>query len=292
MMKRLKEGEEYEFRVEKKLSGAGDLDKFILQGPDAKKYLLPADVYRHYGIKTGTIIKCRVDKISCKGEFFLEPRNPFYSEGKSYEFIVAGHDIRTDSSGNELNVFLVKDLHGKLVPVPCKTFPAKGSAVRLSVERISKGRLFIYHKNVTRRSESLSLGKFYNFRVERTGIGIDGDEYFILVDDSGDTHTISKSNYEYYGFSPGDTIRGKVVKYKRSGEKIIEPENPYYKPGRYIALEVIGYTRNSVNDSFTLDLADKYGFTHCIETKTLPVKETLRCRVKMIKKGKPLLVLL
>jgi hypothetical protein len=290
MIKRLKEGEEYEFRVEKKLSSPGSLDKFILTGPNEKKYLLPADIYRNYRIRRGMIIKCRVDKINCKGEYFLEPKHPYYSEGRSYEFNVSMHDIRTDSSGNELNVYMVRDVYGNLVPVPCKNFPELGSPVKLTIERISKGRIFLYQKHFKIKSGTLKPGRLYDFRVEKTAIGIDGEEYFILIDVTGDTHTISKSDYEYYGFRPGDTIKGKVVKYTKSGKRIIEPVNPFYKAGRFIALKVTGYRQNTINDSFTVDLTDKFGIDHCIESKTLPEKESVRCRIKMIRKGKPLLI--
>ena len=291
-MKRLNEGQVYEFRVEKKLSSPGTLDHFVLSDRDGKKFLLPANTYIHYKIRKGTTIRCRVDKINCRGEIFLEPQNPYYSEGRSYLFIVKGHDIRTDCSGREINVFLVQDLFKHLIAVPCDTLPENGTSVRLTVERISKGRLYLFPYYERTGRGHLTAGRRYEFRVEKTGKGLNDEEYYIISDSFGDTHALSRSHYEYYGFVPGDTIRGKVVKHKKSGEKIIEPDNPYYKTGTFISLQVTGYTQNTINDTFTLDLKDKFGFTHCIQTKILPEKESVRCRVKMIRKGKPFLILM
>jgi hypothetical protein len=292
MKKRLKEGEIYEFRVEKKVTDPASVDHFILTGPDDKKYLLQAAFYRNYGISAGTYIKCRVDKVNCRGQIFLEPVNPHYSEGSSCEFIVEGYDIRTDHSGNEVKVFMVRDIYDNIIFVPCDILPEIGAPVHLVIERISKGRLYLFPYHEVSRNRSLRTGGIYEFRVERIATGVDNDEYFVISDENGAKHTISKARYEYYGFKPGDTIKGKVVKYFRNGEKIIEPENPYYKVGQNITLKVTGYTQNIINDSFTLDLTDKFGFTHCIQSDTLPERESVKCRIKMIRKGKPLLVLL
>jgi hypothetical protein len=292
MMKRLTEGKTYEFRVEKKVADPLAVDHFILTGPDERKYLLPVNIYRNYGISAGTSVKCRVDKVNCRGQVFLEPVHPHYAEGDTYEFIVEGTDVRTDHSGNEVNVFIVRDIYGNLIFVPADILPETGVKVLLVVERISKGRLYLFPYQKITKNRSLRTGGIYEFRVERIARGVDDDEYFVISDENGVKHTISKANYEYYGFKPGDTIKGKVVKYVRSGEKIIEPENPYYKVGKNITLKVAGYTQNIINDSFTLDLTDKFGFAHCIQSDTLPEGESVRCRVKMIRKGKPLLILL
>jgi hypothetical protein len=157
-VKRLKEGFEYEFRVEKSISDPGGTTHFILTGPDGTKYLLPKDLYRNYGITLQSVIKCRVDKINCRGEIFLEPVNPYYKEGQSYEFKVTGHDVRTDLSGNEINVFQVTDIYKNIITVPCTTFPGRGTFVKLVVERISKGRLYLFRKDLKKRKESLVNG--------------------------------------------------------------------------------------------------------------------------------------
>jgi hypothetical protein len=292
IMNKLKEGEVLEFRVGRKISDPLGAGYFVLTDPGQKKYLLPADTYRHYGIKPGTSIKCRIDKINCKGEIFLEPENPHYSEGRHYEFTVIGDDFRTDRSGNEVSVVLVSDLFRNIIAVPYEKLPEKGSPIRLLVERISKGRLFLCPPPEKKKKDPLVKHRIYDFVVEGIGRGLDDEEYYILRDAFGESHSIPMKYYDHYGFKPGDTIKGKVIKYMHNGEKIIEPVNPYYKPGRFLTLKVVRCTRNIINESFTLDLVDKFGFSHCIPTEAPPEKEIVRCRVKMIRKGKPLLVLL
>lgn len=291
-MKRLQEGKKYKFWVEKKVTDPSSVDHFVLTGPDENKYLLHASTYKNYRISAGTLINCRVDKVNCRGQIFLEPVCPHYSEGSSYEFIVEGYDVRTDHSGNEVNVFIVRDIYDNLIFVPCDSLPEIGSRVSIVIERISKGRLHLFPYQKIKVNRNLRTGVLYEFTVDRVARGVDNDEYFVLSDENGAKHTIPKDHYEYYGFRPGDIIKGKVVKYGKSGIKIIEPENPYYKVGKNIKLKVTGYRQSIINDSFTLDLTDKFGYTHCVESGTLPDSENVTCRVKMIRKGKPLLLLL
>jgi hypothetical protein len=121
---------------------------------------------------------------------------------------------------------------------------------------------------------------------------MDDEEYFIVKDPFGNLHTIAREFYEYYGYTIGTRFKGKIIKYKKSSEKTIEPENPFYKAGSVIRLEVLSFSKNIINDSFTINLKDEFGFSHCIETSVPPEKEFIQCRVAKIKKGKPLLEVL
>jgi hypothetical protein len=294
-MIKVREGKEYKFLVEKELT-LPDLSRhFLLLGPDAKKYLVPLSRYADYGILPGTVIKCRIDRINCKGEVFLEPRNPWYTEGKAYNFIVDGTETRTDSSGINIEVVIVTDKRGNRLSVPKATpgpFPERGAKLKLTVERITKGKVYLVSTSREIINQKLKTGSIYEFVIERIEKGMDDEEYFVIKDNSGYYHTIAREFYEYYGFSVGTRFRGKIIRYKKNGEKTIEPENPFYKSGSVMKMQVTGITKSLVNPSFTLNLKDKFGFTHCIETSVVPVSETVRCRVVMIKKGKPLLDIL
>jgi hypothetical protein len=57
-------------------------------------------------------------------------------------------------------------------------------------------------------------------------------------------------------------------------------------------MKVTNIFKNPVKALFTIDLIDNFGFTHCIEVNAPPESKTVRCKVAMIKKGKPLLELL
>jgi hypothetical protein len=294
-MLKIREGEEYEFLVEKEVTAPDNSNHFVMKGPDQKKYLIPVSLYQHYNITAGSIIKCRIDKINCKGEVFLEPRNPFYSEGESYSFEVESNENRIDTSGINRRMLIVRDISGNRIPVPYEQelpLPVKGSSLNLVVERITKGKVFLIKSSRSLAARYLKSGKEYEFVIEGIERGMDDKEYYIVKDSFGNLHTISREFYEYYGYMIGTRFKGKIVKYKKNGERIIEPENPYYKTGSVISLSVTSYSKNIINDSFTLYLNDKFGFNHCIETAILPVKEQIQCRVVLIRKGKPILEVL
>jgi hypothetical protein len=292
-MIKLREGEEYLFLVEKEFVTPDKTTHFILSGPDKSKFLLPAETYSDYNIIVGQSLKCRIDRVNCKGKVFLEPRHPIYSEGKSYFFEVVEVTTRLDKTGNEVNAVVVKDNWGNRAAIPSGNITAMpGSKLKLKIERISKGKLFLIPDQGRRCKLKIRSGRFYEFIVEKIARGLDEKEYYVIRDPAGDTHMLARKYYEYYGLKPGHKFKGKIAKYRKNGEKIIEPENPFYRIGEVLTLKLSGTNRNVINDTFTLDLIDKFGFRYCIESTILPDKKNVRCRVTMIKKGKPLLELL
>jgi hypothetical protein len=291
-MLKIREGAEYEFLVEKELVTPDNARHLVLKGPDLRKYLIPLSVYMHYNINVGSKVKCRVDKINCKGEVFLEPHNPYYTEGESFPFEVVSHETRTDYLGIKHKVLIVKDLMGTRLPVPFDKegpLPLKGSSLNLVVERISKGKVFLVRGSRSITDRYLKSGKEYEFVIAGIEKGMDDEEYFVVKDPFGNLHTIAKEFYQYYGYRIGSRFQGKIIKYKKGGEKIIEPENPFYKNGEMLQMDVISYSENVINKSFTLTLKDKFGFNYCIETASHPQKTHIQCRVIRIKKGKPML---
>jgi hypothetical protein len=293
-MQKLTEGKEYKFLIDKKLTLPDNTDHFLLIGPDENKYLIPYNRYSHYGLLTGTEIKCRVDRINCKGEIFLEPRNPWYREGKNYDFAISGTEFRTDKSGVRREVLIVTDLAGFKIAVSTAKKSLKlrvGSKINLKVERISKGKIQLSDRQNASAISTLESGKSYKFMIERVEKDMKDQECYVIKDPAGNTHTLIKEYYEYYGFRPGLGFRGRVIKKNKNGELIIEPHNPFYKPGTKVKMEITGYTISEVKTSFTLFLKDKHGFVHFVENQVLPQKNTVSCRIIMIKKGKPLIEL-
>ena len=294
-MLKLREGKEYKFLVEKELTLPDNSHHFLLRGPDSKKYLIPISRYSHYGILTGKVIKCRVDRINCTGKVFLEPPNPWYSEGKSYSFNVDGIEERIDNTGTNRKVIVVTDKLGTKICVPHDKFtalPVKGEKIILRVIRITKGKVHFGSTPGETNNLLLEAGSDYEFVVERIEKGIDDEEYFVIKDPFGNFSTLPAKYYKYYGYTTGTRFRGKIIRNKKNGEKTIEPENPFYKSGSEILMRVTSFYKNPVNHSFTINLKDKYSFSHCIETSTPPNAKSVRCKVLMIKKGKPLLEIL
>lgn len=148
-MIKLFEGCEYEFYVEKETISPEGSSHWVLSGPDDKKYLIPARFYSYYNISRGDTITCRVDKINCKGRIFLEPRNPFYTEGRTYSFRIAEKNTVTDRKGRSKRLLYVSDSHGNVIEVCPGTgniFAEEGSMVDIRIERISKGRIYLTKK--------------------------------------------------------------------------------------------------------------------------------------------------
>jgi hypothetical protein len=289
----LREGLEYYFRIDKELVTPDNKRHFVLISPDKRKLLLPADFYYHYNFTVGKRIRCRVDRISCKGEIYLEPRNPHYREGKSYFFVVEGIETRTDNTGNEIKVFIVTDRYGRKIAVPSGSTVSKpGKRVRLVIERISKGKLHLAPNFMSGHIITLNPDQKYEFFVERITKGLDNEDYFVIRDPYGNSHLLMRRYYEYYGLKEGESFTGKVVRYRETGQKIIEPENPFYSVGDELEMKIASTGRNVINGTFTLNLKDRFGHSHCIETDKIPAGKNVKCRVEMIKKGRLILVLL
>jgi hypothetical protein len=290
-MARLKEGTEYKFNVEKELQMPDGSEYFVVTGPDNKKYLLPHARYSDYGIKARTEIYCTVDRINCKGEVFLEPRNPWYTEGKKYPFIVDSIEDRTDFRGTKQDIIVVLDRCGNrinVLPDPSEPLPAKGIVLNLVVEKISKGKVYLIKTSRAIDDPNFKPRKVYSFKIEGIAKGLDDEEYYIISDQFGNRHTLTKHYYEYYGFGIHSTFRGRIVKFNKNGERTIEPENPFYKPGDRLEMKITNCTENTIDKSYTLDLLDEFGHKHCISSGAAPEKKTVVCRVIMIRKGRPL----
>lgn len=290
---KLEEGKSFKFRYEKGVTLPDGSEFLVMNGPDGRKYLIPAAGYRSYGLKPGGDVVCRVDKINCKGEVFLEPSNPFYKEGLRYDFEVSGYRDISGSRIRQGRVMSVKTCTGEEVSVPVAAghgLPAPGSAINLLVVRISKGKLHLSTGNGENRSAHLEGDRLHEFIIEGTETDIDGEEYFIVADELGVTHTMKRRYYDYYGFREGTRFRGRVVKYREDGTRMIEPENPFYTPGQAVEISITRNERNITDGSYYIAGTDRFGFTHELRVQKRVKKRSLLCRVVMIRKGKPYLV--
>lgn len=293
----LKEGEEYIFTAGKEIETPDGKLYRILEGPDNVKYLLRAELYKNYEISEGKKIICRVDKINCKGEVFLEPRHPVYTPGKKYKFKVVSYELRSNESGSETMVIIVQDIFGNKIAVPSDRLTSEkyppGSYIVLTIEKISKGRPILFKPvSVKGKFKGLKYGKIYDFRLERIAKGIEGDEVFIISDPYGRLHTIPLKYYNHYNIIPGQLFKGRIIKHSRKSSWKIEPLNPYYNIGDVLSLKIESVIPAANGNFFTLTLKDGFGFTHTVNSKNRPESNFLKCRVKSIRKGKPELLLL
>lgn len=292
--KELIEGNQYSFLVEKLLTMPDGESSYVLRGPDNRKFLLPAVRYLKYGITPGKKIKCRIDKINCKGEVFLEPVNPWYKEGHHYNFEVIEYRAMKSSRIRQGRVMMVKSITDDIIPVPIPAgndFPQSGEAISLIVQRISKGQLHLVIEIGQVTLEHLDTEVDYEFEVTGSETDIDGEEYFIVEDQLGVTHIVKKRYYGYYGLREGVKFRGRVVKYIEDGSKMIEPENPFYTAGQLLEIEIARNEKNRADGSYYIAGSDRFGQSHEFRTLSRIKSDKILARVLKIRKGKPLLEL-
>lgn len=289
---RLEEGRSYKFSIGKLMKVPGGSCHYVLGGPDGRKYLLPEAYYSGYGLSSKTEIICRVDRINCKGEVFLEPEHPFYCEGVRYTFRVSGFRKMPESKIRKGNVIIVETVNGEEVAVtlpPGIEVPEKDSLVELVVTKISKGRLYLASESECNSHQHINSHQELDLFIEGTEYDIDGEEYFIATDRWGISHAIMRRYYEHYGLKTGTTIKGRFVRYRNDGSSIIEPLNPFYKPGEIISLAIEENEMNSFDRTYYIRGKDKYGFTHELRINRQYEGSRLSCRIVMFTKGKPLL---
>jgi hypothetical protein len=293
VMIKLQEGKDYIFKTIR-ITALEDVSYYVLEGPDGRRYLLDMKRYEGYGIESGKDIVCRVDKINCKGELFLEPQHPLYREGESYPFLTEGYEPRIDKHGNNQRVVRFSDALGNRPVLQLSWFgvnqPAPGDMVNLTVERILKGRILFEGMEEERHSPHEEDLNLYDFTVMDIAPGMDGEEYFIVKGDDSVQYTVRAYYYRHYGLKPGVRFKGRFVRYKEGEEVRVEPENPWYKPGEIYPFRVKEKVSLDSDSQVITLLSDQYGFSHSIEGDAgAEIGGEIMFKVERIRKGWPLL---
>ncbi|MCF8371963.1 MAG: hypothetical protein K9H64_10095 [Bacteroidales bacterium] len=230
----LKQGDTYPFMIFNLIEISG-IEYFVLIDPHEKKHLLASSYYSHYGFEIGQEIMCTIDKINCTGKIYLEPTNPFYSVGDTYEFIITEEKTRINSLGEKERHLVVADLFGK----PHQLWiPKNGTDYRtnesleLCVVQIRKGNLFLVLPSLCLHGAKYEVGKAYQFTIDGISTLIEDKEYYQLKDKFGQVHFLRAKFYTNYSFSPGKTFTGRIVQKPQTGSYYIEPDYPGYEIGK------------------------------------------------------------
>ncbi|MDT8401025.1 MAG: hypothetical protein RQ743_04955 [Bacteroidales bacterium] len=291
---KLEEGKRYDFLVKKNLD-LGNNKYFLLEGPGKEKYLLRKEYYKDYNIRINGVINCRVDKINCRGEVFLEPANPWYDEGGIYDFEVSGRDIRLDASGDMIPVLLLKDRFANDLVVPINMAGSydsgKSKSVALKILRIVKGRILFTDSVRLEKGEKKEEDNILEFYIYDKVAGIDGKDYFMVSDPDNKHHLLAADQYTYYGLKKGRSFRGRFIKYHDGGMYKIEPINPYYEKGGEYDFELVTVNDRPEGQGKVLFVKDRHGLKHEVFVpENFKVGKKLTFRVEKIRKGWPLLV--
>lgn len=224
-------GEKYSFSVIREVSPDDKEMCWVLESPTRTRHLLQKSMYPNLTLIPGDHIQCRIDKINCSGKIFLEPWNPYYQEGKFYDFIFDHTENITNTIGEIQTVAVVKGINGEkgILPDPGKMpFLQSGNIINAAVIRIKKGILILTQNP----EDDFHYLMIYNFTVKGDGVNHKNNPVYILEDEKGRKCSIQKDNYKYYGIKTGDMLKCKIRGFNLDGRCIPEPEHPYLKAGR------------------------------------------------------------
>jgi len=300
---KFQEGENHLFKLTgiTEIPGTGE-SFFILENQFGGKQLLKAIHYLHYNMKVGDDIDCRIDKINCSGKIFLEPENPFYKQGETYEFEVLRILEQLNSVGESEKVIIVKDSfgHENRCSLPENISPSQiGKKIKCKVVRIKKGVLYLIHPEMESTIKLLQVGKNYSFTVKEIK-NLDGINYYILNDDFNNSYSLKVDMYKQYNLCIGRQVNCTVTKFNTDGHLKIEPEHPHYKVGKTYAFKFLRIDNDNDplnKESKIITVLDVYGIETRIsaynpEILNKPIPEYLHCKVEGVRKGKAILSIL
>ncbi len=299
---KLTEGEYYWFKIIKTLD-LDDNDKYyVLEDPFGYKILMPREFYVDYGFKQGQKILCRVDKINCEGQMFIEPEHPYYKEGNVYWFQYVESKEIVNFYDQKEYITIVKDVFGNKWQV--KTKPGnnivKQGEVKCYVERIRKGKLYLHTADNESHLNILTSGEYYEFVIIDEKTNPENDKtYFILEDKSKNKHLLSKKHYLKYRLKIGNTITCRVDRLSSEGYYYLEPLHPYYEIGKSYTffakrIDKLVYSDNKQHYALIVEdcFGDEVSIDHGENLNDFPThKEQVECKVIDIYKGKPVLEL-
>lgn len=140
----------------------------------------------------------------------------------------------------------------------------------------------------TNGAVTLAEGNSYSFDISNYIELPDGNYYYILVDVNSLKHFLPAEPYKHYKLEIGQSITCKVDRINCTGRIFIEPEHPFYIPGKSYNFTVIKSSNSGnsqivvVHDIFNNEI--ELAIQNKLETNELTNKSIL-CNVIDIKKG-------
>lgn len=223
-----KEGQVLDLKLLKELELGNGKKKFLFETSSGKKLLIPVEHYKEYEFKVGQTVSCKIDRINCSGQVFLEPLNPKYKEGKVYAFKYYGYEKVITFLGDERYFAKVKDHYNRIVKIMTSYVPdiEINSEIRCKVEQIKKGYLIL---SLEKDPTPLQLHQSYTFDYledkDLPNLGMCA----ILKDQFGGNHFFQKHIFEVYQLQSGGKLEARVEGYNRMGDYKIEPAHPIYQ---------------------------------------------------------------
>jgi hypothetical protein len=295
----LEEGKNYPFIILKKIEFSGKI-QFVLSDIHGRKLLLDAEPYADYSLQIGENIQCKIDKINCSGQIFLEPAHPLYEIDKTYAFIVEKITSRKNKFGESENQILLKGESGfyAYASINLNHKLNIGQKLYAKIMRIKKSIVYAQIPDkIEEEKEQYQTNHFYPFFIEERKTLDDGKEYYILRNKKKQKFLIDAAFYENYHLKTGSKINCLITKYSSKFYYFLEPEHPYYKIGKSYDFEIISHEENTQIPelkTLSIQLKDVFGEDVWLKTQRINKEELkkgqlTRCKIIGIKKGKPFL---
>jgi hypothetical protein len=238
---KLAEGKSYLFKILRIIEMPPDgEEQFVLESESGSKYLMTTQYYKHYNLKPGQKIICRVDKINCSGKIYLEPEHPGCKVGEMLDFKVIGKKSIINSFNNEETLLLLNDPWERLSYININSCPELVNKQILScrVERIKKGQLLISYPGLNQPGCLPASHEVLEFTISGMITLAENLEFFVL-DLDGNMHFLRAKYFSNYGFIKGRKVECRLLGEPKLYEHYLEPVHPYYEPGKEYWFEYI-----------------------------------------------------
>ena len=297
---KLTPGKYYWFKIIKTIELGKANSFYVLEDPIGYKVLLPKESYSHYNLIPGEKILCRVDKINCKGQMFIEPINPHYKEGETYTFKYVESIERLNFYGEKEFIIVVSDILNNKLEIKTNhgNHVVRSSEVECRIQKIKKGKLFLHRVEDNRISQNITYGKYYEFKIisEKTNPE-NKRRYYILENKDNKRFPLQKKHYTNYRFRIGQSVKCRVDRLSSEGYYLLEPEHPYYKIDEkynFPVLRIDHLVFSNDKHQYYLVLEDIFGEEVTVDLgediSGISIdKESYECLVKDIHRGQPVL---
>lgn len=290
---RFEEGLWYSFTI----SGLIDIpDKgefYVLTHESGRKMLLKSSFYTKYNFSIGQNIECRIDKVNCSGQVFLEPTHPIYSEGNLYSFPL----IKVNKEEKSLLNATVKDVFDNEIDVfipQIKRYKINES-ILLKVVQVKKGVAVLQQdKPEVITTLEKQIGKKMKLRITNI-TKYNSEDYYILTEENIDKAKLKVKHFKKYGFAIGDEISCQVTGFDLNNSIVVEPVNPWYVVGKSYLFKVdsiVEYVDLEGNISYNVIVFDIVKNKCGVKVDDLAVTRIskmnkIKCKVKGFRKGRP-----
>lgn len=139
-----------------------------------------------------------------------------------------------------------------------------------------------------------SEGEWFPFKIHNLVQLQDDAWYYVLQDSNGLKHFMPAENYESYGFTIGSEITCKIDRINCTGRIFLEPKHPNYIEGESYYFEVISFLNSDSEKTLLIrEISGNSVEVPVYNNINLEInnENMVRCIVKTIKKGVPMLEL-